>query len=343
MSVQDLASPTDLGASQETVAESTSWRLRRALSMLGGAFLGVVLLFSTWAKAIDPAAFIEQIRTEGLDFVLPATFVAVVALALEAGLGLLLLLGVRRLWNLLPTAGLVAFFIFLTARTYWKDANGLLEEESSCGCFGKLVERTPAEAFWQDLWMLVPPLVLAALWRSAAAWPKWRAAAAIVLIAFTGGLAWKAPELPLDNLATRLAPGKLTDEICSGSDDERLCLSTIAPELQEGRHVVVMADLEDEAFGESTAALSDWALEGNPLLVLAAADPDQARAFFWQWGPAFEIREAPPSLLGALYRTLPRTFVVEDGKVVSTRNGLPEGVAASAPSEAATDPTDTPG
>ncbi len=298
--------------------------------MLGGAFLGVVLLFSTWAKAIDPSAFVEQIKTEKLDFLLPAVAVAVIALALEAGLGLLLLLGVRRLWNLVPTAGLVAFFMFLTGRTYWKDANGLLEEESSCGCFGKLVERTPAEAFWQDLWMLVPPLVLAFLWQSAAAWPKLRAAAAFVLIAFTAGLAYKAPDLPLDNLATRLAPGKLTSEICSGRDDERICLGTVIPELEEGRHTIVLADLDNPAFGESTAALSDWTLEGNPLFVLTAADPERVRAFFWEWGPAFEIREGPPGLLGALYRTLPRTFVVEDGRVTATRNGLPEGVDAAA-------------
>lgn len=340
MSVQDVATP-EVTESAPAAEGSPSWRVRRALSLLGGAFLGVVLLFSTWAKAIDPAAFIEQIRTEGLDFLLPAVAVAVIALALEAGLGLLLLLGVRQLWNLVPTAFLVAFFMFLTGRTYWKDANGLLEEESSCGCFGKLVERTPAEAFWQDLWMLVPPLVLAALWRSAAAWPKFRAGASIVLIAFTAGLAWKAPDLPLDNLATRLAPGKVAAEICSGRDDERICLSTVVPELEEGRHTVVLADLEDPAFGESTAALSDWALEGNPLFVLAAADPDQVRSFFWQWGPAFEIREGPPGLLGALYRTLPRTFVVEDGKVVSTRNGLPEGVVvAPAADVASTDGTE---
>ena len=336
MSVQDVGSEVPVPAATAGAAENTGWRVRRGLSMLGGAFLGVVLLFSTWAKAIDPSAFITQISTEGLDFLLPAVAVAVIALALEAGLGLLLVLGVRRLWNLVPTAGLVAFFVFLTARTYWKDANGLLEEEASCGCFGKLVERTPAEAFWQDLWMLVPPLALAFLWRSAATWPKFRAAAAIVLIAFTAGLAWKAPDLPLDNLATRLSPGKLVSEICSGNEDERICLSTVIPELSEGSHTVVLADLEDPAFGESTAALSDWALDGNPLFVLSSADPDLVRNFFWEWGPAFEIREGPPALLGALYRTLPRTFVVEDGKVTSTRNGLPEGVemaAAAAPEQ----------
>ena len=39
---------------------------------LAGIFLGAVLLVSVWAKAIDPAAFAEQIHGEGLDRLLPA-------------------------------------------------------------------------------------------------------------------------------------------------------------------------------------------------------------------------------------------------------------------------------
>ena len=34
--------------------------------------LGAVLLFAVWAKALDPAAFAEQIRIEGLDVLLSA-------------------------------------------------------------------------------------------------------------------------------------------------------------------------------------------------------------------------------------------------------------------------------
>ncbi len=42
--------------------------LRRGMAFLGwlgGASLGVVLLIATWAKAIDPVAFAQQIRAEG--------------------------------------------------------------------------------------------------------------------------------------------------------------------------------------------------------------------------------------------------------------------------------------
>jgi hypothetical protein len=57
--------------------------------------------------------------------------------------------------------------------------------------------------------------------------------------------------------------------------------------------------------------------------VLASATPEQSRAFFWKHGPAFDIHEAPPSLLRPLYRSLPRSFLVDDGSVVETWSGLP--------------------
>ena len=138
---------------------------RRALGYLGGAFLGAVLLVAAWAKVIDPDSFADQIRLEGLDVLLSAKAVAFVALGLEIGLGLLLVLGVRRSWVLIPTALLVVAFLALNGRAWYLDAHGLRNEAASCGCFGNLVDRTPAEAFWQDLLLLVPPLLLAFLGR----------------------------------------------------------------------------------------------------------------------------------------------------------------------------------
>ena len=131
------------------------------MGTFGGAFLACVLLFAVWAKAIDPPSFVDQIHTEGLDFLLPARAVALIALALEAGLGLLLLFGVRRKWVLIPATLLVAFFLSLTGRAWWLAEHGQRNAAESCGCFGNLVRRTPAQAFWQDLALLVPALLLA--------------------------------------------------------------------------------------------------------------------------------------------------------------------------------------
>ncbi len=141
-------------------------RWKKHAGTAGAVLLGVVFLVAAYGKgwnADDFGAFIDQIRQEELDFLFTATQVALIALALQAGLGTALLLGVRHLVVLLPTAGLVVFLIFLNGRNYWLVSQGL-REPGSCGCFGSLIERTPAEAFWQDLLLMVP-FTLVCFWR----------------------------------------------------------------------------------------------------------------------------------------------------------------------------------
>jgi uncharacterized membrane protein YphA (DoxX/SURF4 family) len=316
-----------IGAGMTT--ETSSERARPRLYWLGtaaGIFLGAVLLVAVWAKALDPASFAEQIRVEGLDVLLSAQAVALIALILEAGLGLALMLGIRRLWVLVPAAVLVAFFVFLTGRAWWMSAHGLREAES-CGCFGNLVQRTPAQAFWQDLLLLVPALLLSFVGRDrASGFPKLRTALVAAATVAVAVFAWKAPELPLDDLATRLSPGVEVEEICAGATDDAVCLDTVAPELKQGEHLVViadLADLEDPALAEAVAGLNRIKAEGGDVLVLSASPSEQHRAFFWRFGPAFQVVETPEPLLRPLYRRLPRSFRVEDGRVTETYAGLP--------------------
>ncbi len=306
------------------VPDQAPSRLLGIAGWAGGAFLGAVLVFGGVVKALDPQAFVRQIEIEGLDFLLPAVVVTSIALALEMGLGSALILGLRRSWVLLPSTLLVAFFLFLTGRSYYRDLRGIEgSEEAGCGCFGNLVERTPAEAFWQDLALMVPALAIAFLGRPGAARLPWvRLAVVGVLIVGLLAFARAAPDLPLDDVATRLKPGLTADSICTGDGDSRLCLSTIVPELVDGSHWLVMAEL-DEALGKSVDELNQHVFAGEGMWVLSSATPDEARTFFWSWGPAFEIREAPPTFLSPLYRTLPRSFRVKDGVVLKTVSGLP--------------------
>jgi uncharacterized membrane protein YphA (DoxX/SURF4 family) len=297
------------------------------LGTFGGAFLGCVFLVAVWAKALDPVAFAEQIHIEGLDGFLPAQAVALIALVIEAGLGLALLLGVRRLWVLVPAALLVAFFLSLTGRAWWQAAHGLKSESAACGCFGNLVQRTPAEAFWQDLALLVPALLLAFVGRERQGprFPALRTAVVLVGALAVAAFAWKSPELPIDDLATRLRPGVAVHDLCAGDPESRVCLDSIVPELKTGRHLVVMAKLDDPSFTKAVDAMNAYAGDHRnpPLWVLSPITPEEKRAFFWKWGPAFDIRETPQELLRPLYRRLPRTFMVEDGKVTRTLGGLP--------------------
>ena len=303
---------------------------RRALGTAAAVFLGAVLLVAAYAKAIDPEAFAEQMRTEGLTFGLPAMALALGALALEAGLGSALALAVRRLWVLVPAALLSAFFLLLTGRNWWLTETGRRDPDASCGCFGNLVERTPAEAFGQDLLLLGVPALLAFLGRPRGGpqVPALRTAAAALVAAAVAGFAWRAPELPLDDLATRLAPGAEVAALCAGAGDGRVCLDAVVPELTEGEHVVVLSGLEDPELTGAIDRLNDYAIEaapaGAPSLWLVNPDPLEAqRGFYWRWGPAFAVREAPPALLRPLYRRLPRSFLVRDGAVAATWSGLP--------------------
>lgn len=303
---------------------------QRSLGTAAAVFLGAVFLVAAYAKAIDPEAFAEQVRAEGLAVLLPAGAVALIALALEAGLGTALLLAVRRLWVLVPSALLVAFFLFLTGRNWFLTATGAREEGADCGCFGNLVDRTPAEAFWQDLLLLGVPAVLAFVGRPRGGGrvPALRTAVAALVAVAVAIFGWRAPELPLDDLATRLAPGAEVAALCVGEGAERLCLDGVVPELAEGEHLVVLSGLEDPALTGAIDRLNAYSMdavpEGAPLLWLVNPDPLEAqRGFYWSWGPAFEVREAPPALLRPLYRRLPRSFLVRDGEVAETWSGLP--------------------
>jgi uncharacterized membrane protein YphA (DoxX/SURF4 family) len=309
---------------QSNADSSSIWSPR--LGYLGAVVLGVVLLVGGFSKTVDPHAFGEQIHAEGLDFFLSSELVAFIAIGLELALGAALVLGIRRLWVLIPAGLLVILFTFLTGRGYWNYAHGIVDEAASCGCFGNLVDRSPAEAFWQDLLLMVPALLLTFIGRAGRESRLFARIAAASVITFAGLLlTWKAPSLPLDNLATRLRPGKQIQNICSGNDEHRLCLASVIPELNENDHLVVIADLRSPDFGASVPELNLYNSNGRgpTLWVLSDATPEDRHRFFWQWAPTFQLYEAPRALLRPLYRDLPRSFLVSEGKVINTFSGLP--------------------
>ncbi len=177
----------------------------RIVPDLGAVVLGAVLLVAAAAKAWEPGAFLEQVRLEGLDFLLPGAVVVVLALALEVGLGVALLLAGRHALTLIPSALLVVFFLFLTGRNYWLVARGERDPEAACGCFGSLVERTAAAAFWQDLFLLIPPLMVAFIgWRRQRL-PRFRLAAGLVAALLMAGFTASSQELHFAAVANEIA------------------------------------------------------------------------------------------------------------------------------------------
>ena len=304
-------------------------RWRRGAAWTGGTILALVLLTAAWAKALDPAAFAEQVAHEGLDFLLPASLLAWAVVVVEVTLGVALLLGLRTKTVLGFTAALIVVFVFLTGRAYWRWLSGIEIEGPDCGCFGSLLLRSPAEAFWQDLLLLLPPYALCWLHvvsgSGARVLGKW---GLVVTAGLGAGVFFlQAPSLPLDDLATRLAPGVRVGGLCAGSASvasERICLDLLIPELDDGRHVVVIENLENLALGETVDVLNGLVGTGLSVWMLSSADDVERQMFFWEWGPLFEVREAPVALLRPLYRTLPRSFLVDSGVVLHTWSGVPE-------------------
>lgn len=316
--------------------------VRSGAGWLGAILLGLVLLVAVAAKSLDPLAFAEQIASEGLGFGAPFAM-AVFALALEAGLGVALLLGVRRPIVLVPATLMVLFFLFLTGRAWYLDARGLLPEGTLCGCFGNLVDRTPKQAFWSDLVMLVPALGLAWVGRERQPGsPRVRLALAAVAAIGVGIFAAKAPSLPLDDLATRLAPGVVIADICAGKET-RVCLPEIvhSDDLNVGEHWIILTDLP--ALEGRVDPLNERVWSGTssvPFHVFTSAPDAEAHAFGFTFGPAFDVHaDMPVALLRPLYRTLPRSFRVIDGTVVETVSGWPPWLDAVAPSTSSGDPT----
>lgn len=334
--------PSAGGSFDESPRPAGSAWLGRA-GFLGGALLGVVLLIAAYAKAIDPVAFSQQIAREGLALAGSPFAWAVGMVAVEVGLGVALLLNLRRRSVLVPATLLVGLFVFLTARTYWRVTNGVLSaaDAASCGCFGNLVERTPAEAFWQDVLMLVPALALAWVGRPPAVRPEerrqraWRTGISAVAALAAGTVAGLAPALPFDDLATRLRPGTQVAEICAGSGDARICLDHLVPGLARGSRWVVLADIRDPGFAALAGELNGYtqrAASGAlpPVAVLADFTQEEQMELFWRLAPAFDLHEVPAAVLRPLYRQLPRTFFVEEGRVTRTHPGLPVEIASAA-------------
>ena len=307
-------------------------RIRGFVGALGGVLLGLVLLVAAGAKALDPVAFGAELARLGLTGPLAPMAVALAALALEAGLGALLLANLRRTPVLVAATLLVAGFLGISGWDAWRAAHGDAGAGSSCGCFGNLVERTPAQALRQDLAMLVPALALAWLGRPGRSRRvAFAAGAAVATAGVVVGFAAAAPRLPLDDWATRLAPGTVLSELCAGQGAEKVCLPDVAPELARGVHLVVLADA-GAGFEQIAGPLNDYVRSGAepPLSVLSEVTPERRQELFWAVAPAFELHDVPRAILRPLYRSLPRSFRVEDGVVTATWSGLPPGLAAGA-------------
>jgi len=294
-----------------SVTDDTRSRAATLVGTVGAVLLGLVLIFSAWAKALDPEGFAQLIVERGLMPASLAYSAGVAMIAFEAALGACLLLNLRRPIVLVPVALMMLFFLALSAWTWVYPT----KEPSSCGCFGNLIASSPGQALARDV-VLFGLALLAFLGRPRRPAAGWRAALAAAAGVAFGAFALAAPALPLDNLATRLKPG-----VTAAS----LRIDEIIPELQDGTRLVLLLDRADEkTFGE-VARINEKLALARPDAVFGLARQDDVLASQFQWtaGPAFDVRDAPQSMLKPFYRRLPRAFLVDRGTIVKVWEGIP--------------------
>jgi hypothetical protein len=289
-------------------------RLRRiaTLRIVGAVaayVLGGVLVLAAYAKAIDPQGFAASLRDLPVSAAIAYPF-ALSIIAFESALAAALLSGSRHPLVLIVTNAVFLIFVGIVASQLIRPDGAI-----TCGCFGHLLERTPRQALYEDVGFAALS-GLAWLGRSTRSdvlrwWPSAIGAATSVALAVC------APWLPLDDQATALAPGVTIQETH---------LDAVLPELRAGRHLVLLLDRADPATRQRIAHLNERLKlphGGTTVWGVADDDPELAAEFLWSAGPAFEVRGVPPRMLRRLYRTLPRSALIDGGTVVRTWIGFP--------------------
>jgi hypothetical protein len=270
------------------------------LGILAQLFLGGMLLYAAILKAADPTLFIEQIRGYKL-FPGLAPLGAYVMLWVEFILGGMMIWHVAPRWSLLGFAGLMLFFIGVTAWA-WSRGNA-----SDCGCFGRMAARPPKEVILEDLAYLA--LAAYAFWR--APWlgesrGRWMIYALTIPLFLA--LPWVAPLLPVDSLVT---------PVKAGYNLETLAAEDLKVPLGDGR--VFLAFLGDNC-SECVAALPMMAeltqRDGAPKVTgVFAGDRAHKRAWALDQLPAFPLANASEKTLRQYYRKLPVFLLLEEGAV----------------------------
>ena len=136
----------------------------RIIDCICRIFVGLVFLFSSFVKGVDPmgtAYKIQEYMTAWsigsltFEWALPfATFLSVTLVTLEFLVGVLLITNsLRKLtaWTLLL---MMTFFLVTTL------IDAITNKVTDCGCFGDFIKLTNWQTFWKNVVLMVPTLVI---------------------------------------------------------------------------------------------------------------------------------------------------------------------------------------
>ena len=283
--------------------------------------LGLFFMFAAASKALDPVAFAGQI--EAYELVTGAALTRALAwffIGLETVVGACLLFGVQRRPALLAAAAMLFLF---TGVAGWAWARG---QQHACGCFGTLVERTPAQTLFEDLVLLA--CVGLGLWyrpgsrRALAVWRRWAVGSVVIL-----------------GMVIPPVIGAYSPALNEGKSLSDLGLEAYLPSEPDAR--TIYAFLEPLGTGSDYQVLQELAYSGVRVVGLCSAEEEEIEAFRWSAGPAFEVVSVSGPTLRRLSQDRRGAFLVEHEKVTQIWRGeIPDtrdpsrGVAAQAPPQA---------
>jgi len=122
--------------------------------------------------------------------------------------------------------------------------------------------------------------------------------------------------LPFDDLATQLKPGAhFTTWPVEG----------LYEDINEDRRVVFLFSIEQEGISEDIERMNTIAQDEDipSTLGLITDGSEQLTTLMFQYGAAFPTGALEPRFARNLYRTLPRTFILENGYVQATWSKIP--------------------
>ncbi len=124
----------------------------KILTHISRVFVGLVFIYSGFVKLVDPMG--TQFKLEeyfsdavlGLEFLTPlALFLAIVLVAVETVLGIMLLVGYKSKFTVWSLFLITLIFLFLTWYSY------TYNKVTDCGCFGDALKITPQQTFYKNV------------------------------------------------------------------------------------------------------------------------------------------------------------------------------------------------
>lgn len=285
-------------------------KVLRTVAMILQVIVAGVFLVAATFKAFDPNGFAEQIREYAI---LPqySMLAAWSLIILEYVLAAALLVNLKP--RIFTTASIIllVFFIGITAYAM------ITGVTSNCGCFGNLAHRGPESVIIEDSLMIAALLFSFLVLRTQRqAWKIWKGSIVILFAVIAALLIGWSYQLPVDSIVTQLRVG---------NSFQSWPTEGLYKNLNEDAHVVFLFSIHEPTIESDVMMMNAIAQqEGVPSAIGLIIDgSDQLTTLMFQYGTSFHVGAIEPRFAKALYRTLPRTFILRSGVVTAVWNGIP--------------------